>query len=89
MKRFTWLSYGSILLSIIPLFLFYGAIHFYFKIDFTILLIITFSFLILSIICGSIALFKRTERNPLAIIAILISISGGVVIGFLLMMAQM
>ncbi|GAA0504449.1 hypothetical protein GCM10008986_34990 [Salinibacillus aidingensis] len=89
MREFSWLSYWSLLLSIFPIpFLFammYALIRIHPYLGF---FLISLS-IILSLVFGFIAIFKDTEKNALAVMAIIISFGSGVFFAFLLMMAQM
>ncbi|RCW62135.1 hypothetical protein [Saliterribacillus persicus] len=77
MNRFSWLSYGSLLLSIFSVPFFYALVYELIRIDpyfgfFLILLSI-----ILSLIFGFIAIAKGTEKNSMATLAIIISFGSG------------
>ncbi|WP_456274735.1 hypothetical protein [Bacillus sp. AK031] len=74
MKKFSWLSYWSLILSIFPIPFFFAMvygliiIHFYFGLS------VAFLSIILSLILGIKAVFKQTEKNILAGIAIYIAL---------------
>ncbi|WP_143804840.1 hypothetical protein [Paraliobacillus ryukyuensis] len=89
MKKFSWLSYWSLILSIFSMpFLFaliYGIIriHPYFG-----YFLVSLS-IILSLIFGFMAISKSMERNSLATLTIIISIGSGAFFIFALLMSQM
>ncbi|WP_167751515.1 hypothetical protein, partial [Lentibacillus salicampi] len=85
----SWLSYWSLLLSIFPVPFLFAMMYALIRIhpDFGIFLI--WLSIIVSLIFGFIAIFKGTEKNALAIIAIIISFGSGAFIAFVSMMAQM
>ncbi|MDL4842404.1 hypothetical protein [Aquibacillus rhizosphaerae] len=89
MKNFSWRSYWSLFLSIFSMpFLFalmYGLIriHPYFG-----FFLVSLS-IIVSLIFGVIAVFKDTEKNSLAVLAIIIAFGSGAFFVFALLMSQM
>ncbi|WP_117149136.1 hypothetical protein [Paraliobacillus zengyii] len=89
MKNFSWISYWSLLLSIFSMPFFFALIYGLIRIhpDFGFFLV-SLS-IILSLIFGFIAIFKDTEKNSIAILAIIIAFGSGAFFVFALLMSQM
>ncbi|MFD2658098.1 hypothetical protein [Gracilibacillus thailandensis] len=90
MKRFSWLSYWSISLSVLPIILCFLVIYGHIPSgDFIVFLVLLFVLIAISVIFGAIAIVKPNEGNWLGIFGILIALVSGVFIAFGLMMSQM
>ncbi|WP_456274732.1 hypothetical protein [Bacillus sp. AK031] len=88
MKKFSWLSYWSLILSILPIPFLFAMMYELIRIHPQFGLSLVWLSIILSLVFGIMAIVKKTEKNILAGIAIYIALfSAGTVI-FLFMMAQ-
>ncbi|WP_053219049.1 hypothetical protein [Virgibacillus senegalensis] len=92
MKKFSWISYIALLVSLYP-FLFTAQIWGWVEsnpdfIDYDLMVPTVIISVIVTIIFSIIALFKKTEKNHLAIIAMLISLFNGVLMSFAAMMSN-
>ncbi|MGD7024645.1 hypothetical protein FZC79_15030 [Rossellomorea vietnamensis] len=89
MKKFSWLSYWSLLLSVFPVPFFFAILYRLIRIDIYFSLSLIALSIILSVVFGVIAFVKKTEKNILAGIAIYIALfSAGIVI-VIMMLGQM
>jgi hypothetical protein len=88
LKKFSWLSYCSLILSVFPLPFFFAMIyrliklHFYFGLSLIVLSII------LSLVFGIMAIVKKSEKNILAGVAIYIALFSAGALVVLLMLGQ-
>ncbi|MGD6804422.1 hypothetical protein [Rossellomorea aquimaris] len=89
MKKFSWLSYWSLLLSFFPVPFFFAILYRLIRIDIYFALSLIALSIILSVVVGVMAFVKKTEKNILAGIAIYIALfSAGIVI-VIMMLGQM
>ncbi|MGD6968738.1 hypothetical protein ACQCVP_20170 [Rossellomorea vietnamensis] len=89
MKKFSWLSYWSLLLSVFPVPFFFAVLYRLIRIDIYFVLSLIALSIILSVVFGVMAFVKKTEKNILAGIAIYIALfSAGIVI-VIMMLGQM
>ncbi|WP_079478755.1 hypothetical protein [Halobacillus salinus] len=91
MKKYNWLSYWSVSLSILPIIAFFAALYGYIRIDFTLLVTVLFVILAVSIVFGIIGIQKnsRTKLIITAALGTLIAIMSTFFIVFGLLMSQM
>ncbi|WP_186580230.1 hypothetical protein [Aquibacillus kalidii] len=89
MKKFTWISYWSLFLSVFSMPFFFALLYGLIRIhpDFGFFLV-SLS-IVLSLILGFIAISKKTEKNSIATLAIIISFGSGAFFVFVLLMSQM
>ncbi|WP_147269790.1 hypothetical protein [Saliterribacillus persicus] len=89
MKKYSWLSYCSFVLSLFPIPFLFGMMYAVIRIHPSLGFFLISLSIILSLLLGLIALFKRTEKNALALVAIIISFWSGLFFIFGLLMSQM
>lgn len=89
LKKFSWLSYWSLILSIFPIPFFFVLLYELTSINGYFGLFLIALSIILSLVFGIMALFRKTEKNILAVLSISFALLSAGVMGIILMLGQM